>query len=111
MKVLILLCSLLMLSACGSKEVVIVGEKGSAIESEKVVVFYHQKPDCEFSVVAHLKLNGGYFSRQSLIEAFRQKSAELGASRLQITHIQQSSGIEYLGSARALRCDPGSGTG
>lgn len=95
-----------LLSACSYSEVVVSGPVQEAIEADAVTVYYERVPQCEFSVVAHIKLPGGYYSRESLIMVFRSKAAEVGATGVQITHIQKIGSREYHGSARAIRCEP-----
>lgn len=100
-----LLSSLVLwLSACTSSTVVVTGAVSDAIEVNQVEVLYDTLPDCEFDVIALIKIPGEYYSRASLIEGFRQKAASVGAPLVQVTYLQQVGSTEYFGSARALRC-------
>ncbi len=103
-RLIIILLFSFMIIACASRSVVIVGGEKEAIDSKEVEVFFGNPPQCEFEIVAHIKIPGEYYSRASLINGFRERAADIGASVVQITFIQQSGASEYFGSARALRC-------
>ncbi len=102
---LIIVIVTLIVTACGTMEVVVTGEPADALSPEQVEVFYDRVPDCDFSVIAHLQVPGDYYDRERLIGAFKRKAAELGANALHIIQLQQPGAMEYLGAARALRCD------
>jgi hypothetical protein len=103
MKVLFLSIFMLGLTACISNTV-ITGEATEEVEVSKVKVLYASLPECDFDVIAQIEIPGNYYSRASLVNALREEAAEIGASAVQITYIQQIGASEYLGSARALRC-------
>ncbi len=66
-----------------SGSTVVTGPVTDAIDLTKVQVLY-QNPSCNFEPVASIKIPGGYFSRASLIDAFRQQAATLGAPMVQL---------------------------
>jgi len=94
---------LMCLMGCSSSSITL-GESLEPIEVEKVRVYLDEKPQCDFEVVAWLNIPGDYYNRGRLIDAFRQKAAQLGAEGLQITYLQKIGSTEYHGSARAIRC-------
>jgi hypothetical protein len=104
LRTFIIFVLVLIQTACVNSSTVISGEVSEAIEFDKVELFYNSPPDCEFDVVAHMNIPGAYFSRASLIEAFRHKAAAVGANAVQILDIQQVGVNAMMGSARALRC-------
>ena len=102
---IMILASVLLLSACTTSSTVIIGKVSEAIDFNEVVVFYDKSPQCEFEVIAHIKIPGEYYNRDSLVNAFRQQAAKIGASAVQILYIQQQGITEFFGSARAIRCN------
>jgi len=96
--------SLLLLSACTYNSTVVTGKVSAPIDINEVVVFYDKAPQCEFEVIAHIKIPGEYYNRDSLINAFRQQAAKIGAPAVQILYIQKQGITEFFGSARAIRC-------
>ncbi|MDJ0832811.1 MAG: hypothetical protein QNJ69_04755 [Gammaproteobacteria bacterium] len=97
-------CLVMALSACASHSVSVVGKVYPAVEPKRVVVYLNQQPDCEFAVIAHIQVEGGYFKRDSLIAGMRQQAADVGASVVEVTDVQRVGAAEYMGSARALKC-------
>ncbi len=92
------------LTACHSQSVIISGQVYPAVERQQVTVYLGQRPTCDFAVIADIEVKGGYFKRDSLIEGMRQQAAEVGATAVEIIDVQQVGAVEYMGSARALRC-------
>ncbi|MDH3390119.1 MAG: hypothetical protein OEN02_19705 [Gammaproteobacteria bacterium] len=103
--VLILLLASYSLPGCAEKAV-LVGKPGPAVEAEEVVTYYIDRPRCNFETVAHIRVNGGYFSLESMLRNMRRQAAELGASGLYVLQTQQLEIREYLGTAKAIRCLP-----
>jgi len=101
---LLFLSFVMLLVSCVNTSTVVTGSVSDAIDFNQVEVLYDTSPDCEFDVVAWIKIPGEYFSRASLIDGFRQKAAAVGAPFVQITYLQQTGATEFFGSARALRC-------
>ena len=92
-------------NACVNNSTVVIGSVAEAIDFKEVEVFYSTSPNCEFDVIALIKIPGEYYSRSSLIDGFRQKAAAVGAPAVQITYIQRIGTFEFFGSARAIRCN------
>ncbi len=57
MAILLSICSL---SACVRSSLV-VGQPGASINSEDVVVYFIDRPACNFETVTHISMNGGLF--------------------------------------------------
>ena len=104
MRTALLLIIVWLVSACASHSVIISGPLYPPLQRSDVVVYLGQAPGCEFEVIAHLEVQGGYLKRDSLITGFRQQAADLGANVVEIIDIQRIGSSEYMGSARALRC-------
>lgn len=94
-----------LLFACTSSNTVVTGSVAEPLDFNDVQVFYTNPPDCNFMVIAYIKIPGEYYSRSALIDGFRQKAAAVGAPAVQITFIQQTGSTEFFGSARAIRCE------
>ena len=92
------------LLACANNSTLVIGPVSDAVKSREVEIYYANNPACEYVVVALMEIPGHHYSRASLIEAFRVKAASLGATAIQISHMQKIGASEYLGSARAIRC-------
>jgi len=103
MKLTLAFLMLLFLSACSIGSTVMTGPATDPMEVTKVSIVY-QAPACDFETVANIDISGGYFSRASLIDGFRERAGALGASIVQVLYIQTIGSNEYFGSARALRC-------
>lgn len=84
----------------------IIGQRQASISSEEVVVYYMDRPRCEYVTIAHIQANGGYFSLASMLANMRREAAEVGANGLYVLHTQQLEVKEYLGTAKAIRCLP-----
>ena len=92
------------LSGCMSS--LIVGEPDPAVSSNEVVIYFVERPSCNFETIAHIKAEAGYFTLASMMEGMRQEAARVGASGLYVLHTQQTPVREYLGTAKAIRCLP-----
>ena len=103
-KSLILFVSCL-LGGCVTSTLV-VGEPGDAVAEEEVVVYFIDRPTCNFETIAHIQASGGYTSLQSLLQKMRSEAAELGASGIYLLHTEQSAMREFGGTAKAIRCRP-----
>ena len=84
----------------------VVGQPRASIASEDVVVYYVDRPRCNFETIAHIRVNGGYYSLESMFRNMRLQAARLGASGLYVLQTQQLDVKEYLGTAKAIRCLP-----
>lgn len=93
----------LVLTAC-AEPALVVGAPGPALAREEVVVYYIDRPRCNFETVAHLRVTGGYLSLQSMLDEMRQQAAATGASGVFVLETQQSSMKDFRGSAKAIRC-------
>ncbi len=100
----------LALAACAEPSLVI-GTPGPALASEEVVVYYIDRPRCNFETIAHLRAIGGYLSVQSMLAGMRKRAAKLGASGVYVYETQQSSMKDFRGSAKAIRCLTDDGPG
>ncbi len=101
---ILILASILLLSGCKNSSTIITGTVAEEIDFNDVDVLYNKKPDCEFDVIAHIKIPGEYYSSDALIDGFRQRAAVIGAPAVQITYLQHQATGEFYGSARAIRC-------
>ncbi len=95
----------LLISAC-AEPVLITGQARSSVDAKDVVIYYIERPRCNFETVAYIQVSGGYFSLQKMLANMRQQAAEVGASGLYVLHTQQLDVKEYLGVAKAIRCRP-----
>ncbi len=82
----------------------IVGQQRAPIAPEDVVVYFIDRPTCNFETVAWLQVEGGYLSVNSMLAKMRSDAAGLGASGLYVLQTQRSEMKEFSGSARAIRC-------
>ena len=98
----LLLC--LCLGGC-AEPTTIIGQPTAAINAEDVVIYYAEKPGCNFETVAWIQ-GGAYLSLQSMFVKMRLEAAQIGASGLYIVHTQQTEMKEFLGTAKAIRCLP-----
>ena len=94
----------LLLTSCIGADTVITGKVSESIDFNQVEVFYNTNPDCQYNVIAQIKIPGEYFSQRQIIDGFRQQAAEIGAPAVQVTYLQRTGTGEYYGSARAIRC-------
>ena len=92
-----------LLSAC-AEPALIIGQTRTSIDEEDVVIYYIERPACNFETVAHIQVNGGYYSLQKMLTGMRQQAAEVGAGGLYVLHTQQLVFKEYIGVAKAIRC-------
>ena len=93
----------LLLNAC-AEPALLTGQPLSCIGEEDVVIYYIERPRCNFETVAYIQVRGGYYSLQKMLTNMRQQAAEIGASGLLVLHTQQTDMKEYLGIAKAIRC-------
>ena len=96
---------IILLSGCVQPPLM-VGKAGPAVPPEQVVVYFPDRPSCNFETVAHLQINGGYLSLESMFRKMRQQAAEIGADGLFVLHAQRMEIREYLANAKAIRCLP-----
>ncbi len=95
-----------LLAGCAS-EPFVTGRVGEPVSAESVVIYYINKPDCDYETIAYLVMERPLYSRQALADALRNQAAELGASAVYIEQTQRLPGREYVGTARAIRCITG----
>lgn len=103
--ILALMLSNCLLSGC-VESTLVVGQPGTAIKSEEVTVYYIDRPSCKFETIALIKVSGGYYSLDTIVEGMRQQAASVGANGLYVLQTQQLEIKEYLGTAKAIRCLP-----
>ena len=102
---LILILSSYLVIGCAEPALVI-GQPAAIIDSEDVVIYYTERPQCNFETIAYLRVTGGYFSLDSMFRKMRRQAAKVGANGLYVLHTQQLDVKEYLGTAKAIRCLP-----
>lgn len=98
--------ALFMLTACAIQDILVVGETMPATDPETIQVYLMDKPDCDFYVIANIQIPGDTHSRASLINSFKNTAARFGATMVQVTSIRKINVSEFMGTARALRCNP-----
>ena len=98
-----LLCAAALGGGCANTTL-LVGQQRAAIDSDDVVVYFYERPRCNFETVAWIEVKHGVFGPQHMLSDMREAAAEVGASGLVLQHSQQLSLIETAGSARAIRC-------
>lgn len=99
----ILLLSSLLSLGCAEPPLVI-GQPAASISKEEVVIYYIDRPPCNFETLAHIRVTGGYFTLESMLGKMQEQAAGVGASGLYVLHTQQLDIKEYLGTAKAIRC-------
>ncbi len=104
-RIMAILLSSYSLFACVESNLV-VGQPGASIRSEEVIVYFIDRPPCNFETIAHISMNGGYYSLESMVRGMRQQAASVGATGLYVLQTQQLAIKEYLGTAKAIRCLP-----
>ena len=102
---LTLLLSSLLVSGCAEPPLVI-GQPAASTDSRQVVIYYIDRPKCDFETLAHIRVTGGYFSLKSMLARMQKQAAGVGADGLYVLHTQQLDVKEYLGTAKAIRCLP-----
>ena len=95
----------LALAGCAQPPLV-TGRPSAAVNPDAVEIFYTRRPTCRFEVVAELSASG-YVSLASMFARMRRDAATIGANGLYVVHTQQTAMKEFLGSARAIRCQAG----
>ena len=95
---------LLLLGAGCAAPPLVVGPPRAPLASDDVVVYFVDRPRCHFETLAHLRVEGGYLSLQSMVDKLRRQAAALGASGVYVLETQQSSMKDFRGSAKAIRC-------
>lgn len=105
MKPRLLSIALMMLFGHGCADpALVVGPPRTAVASEDVTVYFIDRPRCNFETLAHIRVQGGYLSLQSMVDKMRKQAAEVGASGVYVMQTQQSSLKDFRGSAKAIRC-------
>ena len=95
--------TILMLNGC-AESALITGQTRTGIDEEDVVIYYIERPGCNFETIAHIQDNGGFYSMQKMLNKMRPQAAEVGASGLYVLHTQLLDVKEYLEVAKAIRC-------
>lgn len=101
--ILILLLSLF--SGCASPPLII-AKPGEPSASETVEIYYLSRPPCDFETIAHIQIQGWYFTLDSLLRNMRRQAAAVGANGLYVLQTQQLEMKDYTGTAKAIRCLP-----
>lgn len=106
MKTSILTGLLIAAGICGgcANSTLLVGQQRAAIDSEDVVLYFYERPRCNFETIAWIEMTHGVFGVEQMLADMRQAAAEVGASGLVLIQSQQLSLIETAGSAKAIRC-------
>jgi hypothetical protein len=84
----------------------VTGQPGPAIANDEVVIYYIDRPVCNFETIAHIQVNGGFLSLESMLHNMRREAAAIGASGLHVLETGQSEMREFRGTAKAIRCMP-----
>ena len=92
-----------MLAGCAQPPLLL-SPPGPPLASEEVTIYYPDRPRCDFVTIAHIQVEGGYFSLETMFRKMRQQAAEVGADGLYVLHTQRMAIKEYLGTAKAIRC-------
>ena len=97
--------TLCLLAGCAQPPLIVAGQ-GAALEPERVTVYYPDRPRCDFETLAYLQASGGYLSLKSMVDKMRKQAAAVGADGLYVVHTQRLDILEYVGTAKAIRCLP-----
>lgn len=94
-----------MLLACAEqpREIFVTGEVRPEIKPEQVRLYYTDRPSCNFDTVGYINETLAY-SRHEILYRFKQHAALVGAQAVIVISIQNLDGLEYLGTAKAIRC-------
>ncbi len=103
LKTIVLVTILIFINAC-AHPVLVVGKTSESIEPDSVQLFYTQRPGCEFETVGYLRIEGGSYSLSSLFKRMQNQAAELGANGVYVIETRRLDILEYIGTARAIRC-------
>ena len=85
--------------------VIIVGKTGGSIDASDVDIYYPELPKCNFNTIAYIRVEGGFYSLNSLIEHMRSQAANVGADALYIMQTQRLDIKEFTGVAKAIQCE------
>jgi len=99
----VLLLSSLLSLGCAEPPLVI-GQPAASTSKDNVVIYYIDRPRCNFETLAHIRVTGGYFTLESMLGKMQKQAAMVGANGLYVLHTQQLDVKEYLGTAKAIRC-------
>ena len=99
----VLLLSSLLSLGCAEPPLVI-GQPSASVGKDEVVIYYIDRPRCNFETLAHIRVTGGYFTLESMLGKMQKQAAMVGANGLYVLHTQQLDVKEYLGTAKAIRC-------
>ncbi|MBT8434728.1 MAG: hypothetical protein KJN95_08705 [Gammaproteobacteria bacterium] len=99
----VLLLSSLLSLGCAQPPLVI-GQPAASTSKDEVVIYYIDRPRCNFETLAYIRVTGGYFTLESMLGKMQKQAAGVGADGLYVLHTQQLDVREYLGTAKAIRC-------
>lgn len=102
---ILVLLTCLLAAGCAEPPLVI-GQPVVSNGNQPVVIYYIDKPSCNFETLAYIRVTGGYFTLESMFSRMQKQAAEVGADGLYVLHTQQLDVKEYLGTAKAIRCLP-----
>ena len=102
-KILLAVC---LLSGC-MQPALVIGPKRAATASEDVIVYYIDRPRCNFETIAIFAPRADSTRSKPWSAIMRRQAADIGASGLYVLQTQRSELKEYRGSAKAIRCLPG----
>jgi hypothetical protein len=85
--------------------ITIVGEVGPEIDADRVDIYYPDSPKCNFNTVAYIRVEGGFYSLNSLIKHMRLQAANVGADAVYIMQTQRLDIKQFTGVAKAIKCE------
>ncbi len=104
-KYLLVLVLIVLLQACAEqpRAILVTGEVLPEIKPNQVRLYYTDWPSCNFDTVGYINEDLA-FSRHELMHRFKLHAAHVGAPAVMVISIQNLDGMEYLGTAKAIRC-------
>lgn len=84
--------------------ITVTGNRSSAIDRDSVVIYYPDRPSCNFDTIGFILVEGGYYSLSALLTKMQSEAAAVGAGAIYVTHTKRLAVKEYIGSAKAIRC-------
>lgn len=91
------------LSGCAAN-LSVTGIATQPIPKDSVKTYLNSSPSCKYDEVGLLDVAGGSFSTDKLLDAFKEKAAQVGADGVIVSQIDKNGLGEYRGTAIAIRC-------
>ncbi len=66
-----------------------VGEQRPANDLDKVVIYYPDLPKCNFNTIVYIRVEGGFYSLNGLVDHMRLQAAKVGADAVYIMQTQR----------------------